>query len=86
MTHPPQFDPSEELTRFGDPDQELFGLPQRTFFYLVVTCRAIEAFAEPAFTIDSVFGPPGLTPAGCWVEFIVRQRVSGSTYRPRQRG
>jgi hypothetical protein len=25
--------------------------------------------------MDSVFGPPGLTPAGCFVEFIVREHV-----------
>ena len=68
-----EFDPSEELAHFHDPEQKLFGLSERVYFYLIVTCKAVEAFAEPSFTIDSVFGPPGLTPAGCWVEFIVRQ-------------
>jgi hypothetical protein len=70
---PTEFDPSEELTRLGDPDQERYGLSDRVFFYLIMTCRAVESFAAPAFTIDAVFGPPGLTPAGCWVEFIIKQ-------------
>jgi hypothetical protein len=72
---PAEFDPSEELTHFADPGHELFGLNERIYFYLIVTCKAIDAFAEPSFTIDSVFGPPGLTPAGCFVEFIVRKHV-----------
>ena len=72
---PIEFDPSEELAHFHDPEQELYGLPERVYFYLIETCHAIEAFATPSFTIDSVFGPPGLTPAGCFVEFIVREHV-----------
>jgi hypothetical protein len=70
---PAEFGPSEELAHFGDPEHKLYGLPERVYFYLVQTCRAVESFAEPSFTIDSVFGPPGLTPAGAYVEFIVRQ-------------
>ena len=70
---PAEFDPGEALALFAEPEQERYGLSDRTFFYLIVTCKAIDAFAEPSFTIDSVFGPPGLTPAGCFVEFIVRQ-------------
>ena len=70
---PREFDPSEALALFAEPGSERYGLSDRTFFYLLVSCKAIEAFAAPVFTIDSVFGPPGLTPAGCWVEFIIRQ-------------
>jgi hypothetical protein len=65
------FDPGEALSCF--PDCELYGLPQRVYFYLLMTCRAIEAFAEPSFSVERCFGPPGLTPAGCFVEFIIRQ-------------
>ena len=72
---PAEFDPGEALALFAEPGSERYGLSDRTFFYLLVTCKAVEAFAEPAFTIDSVFGPPGLTPAGCFVEFIVREHV-----------
>ena len=70
-----EFDPSEELAHFHDPEQKLFGLSERVYFYLIVTCKAIESFAEPSFTIDAVFGPPKLTPTGCFVEFVVREHV-----------
>ena len=49
---PREFDPSEELTHFHDPEHQLFGLSERVYFYLVVTTHAIEAFSAPAFTID----------------------------------
>jgi hypothetical protein len=70
---PIDFDPDEELARFGDSDQKLYGLPERIYFYLIETCRSVAVFAGPAFTIDSVFGPPGLTPAGAFVEFVAYQ-------------
>jgi hypothetical protein len=68
---PIAFDPSEELSNFGDSSQEHYGLSERVYFYLIVTARHIESFAGPAFTIEAVFGPPKLTPAGCVVEFVV---------------
>ena len=72
---PIEFDPGEALSLFAEPGSERYGLSDRAFFYAIVTCRAVESFAEPAFSIDRVFGPPGLTPAGCWIEFIVREHV-----------
>ena len=72
---PTEFDPSEALALFAEPGSERYGLSDRSFFYLVVSCKAIESFSTPVFSIDSVFGPPGLTPAGCFVEFIVRKHV-----------
>lgn len=77
---PIEFEPSEELSRFHDADQELYGLPERVYFYLLETCRAIEAFATPAFTIEAVYGPPGppgTTRAGAWVEFVRASSVLG---------
>jgi hypothetical protein len=74
--HPIEFSPSEELGRFGDVGHELYGLSERVFFYLVSTCHSVMAFSEPSFTIEPVYGPPGppgTTPSGCWVEFVVRQ-------------
>jgi hypothetical protein len=72
---PRELDPSEELTRLGDPEHELFGLSQRVFFYLIKTCHTVESFATPAFTIEPIFGPPGLTPSGCWTEFLIKSHV-----------
>ena len=79
---PIDFDPDEALSNFGDPDQKLYGLSERIYFYLIETCRSVQVFAGPAFTIDSVFGPPGLTPqaAGSSSSSVKR---SGSTWRPR---
>ena len=82
MEPPREFDPSETLTLFAEPEQERYGLSDQVFFYMINTCRAVENFSESSFMIDKVFGPPGLTPAGCWVEFVVVRR-SGSTYRKR---
>jgi hypothetical protein len=70
-----EFDPSEELTHFHDPGHELYGLPERIFFYLVRTCRAVESFGELAFFAEPIHAPPGLTPSGCWVEFVVKAHV-----------
>jgi hypothetical protein len=70
---PAEFNPSAELTRLGD--TEAYGLSTRVWFYLLQTCRAVESFSAPSFTIDRVFAAPGFTPAGCWVEFIVRKHV-----------
>jgi hypothetical protein len=61
---PVEFDPSEELSRLGDPAQQHYGLSERLFFYLVRTCRTIESFGELAFFAEPVDG-------GCRVEFIV---------------
>ena len=72
---PAEFDPSEALTLFAEPGSERYGLSDRTFFYLIVTCKGIESFAEPAFSIDSVFGPPGHTASGCWIEFIIKSHA-----------
>jgi hypothetical protein len=74
--NPAEFNQSEELAHFADPGHELYGLSERVIFYLVETCHAIEAFSEPSFTIEPVYGPPGppgTTPAGCFVEFVVHQ-------------
>jgi hypothetical protein len=62
--NPREFDPSEELTHFHDPGHELYGLPERVYFYLVRTCWTIESFGELAFFAEPVDG-------GCRVEFIV---------------
>ena len=70
---PAEFDPSEELTRLGDPSQEHFGLSERVYFYLVETAHAIEAFATPAFTIEAVLDLKTKAPAGCVVAFVVHQ-------------
>ena len=59
-----EFNPGEELTHF--PDRELYGLPQRIFFYLLMTCRLIGSFSAPAFSVEPA-------PAGCFVEFIIRK-------------
>ena len=72
---PAEFDPGEALALFAEPGSERYGLSDWTFFYLVVTCKAVEAFSEPAFTIDAVFGPPGFTPAGAFVAFVIREHV-----------
>jgi len=71
--HPTEFDPSEELSRLGDPTQELFGLPQRVFFYLIETAHAIMAFAEPSFSIEPVLNnPKDNVVVGAAVKFIIR--------------
>jgi hypothetical protein len=72
---PVPFDPSEALSLFAEPEQERYGLSDRIWFYTINTCRAVENFAESSFTIDKVFGPPGLTPSGCWVEFVIKSHV-----------
>jgi hypothetical protein len=72
---PRELDPSEELTRLGDPEHELFGLSQRVFFYLIKTCYTIQSFSELAFSIEPIFAPPGLTPSGAWVEFVIKSHV-----------
>jgi hypothetical protein len=72
---PAEFDPSEELTHFADPEHELFSLPQRVYFYLVATCKAIGDFAEPVFTIEAVLSPKDNAVIGCAVKFIIRSRA-----------
>lgn len=72
---PREFDPDEELGRLNDPEQEHYGLSDRTFFYTIITCRAIESFAEPSFVIDAVLDPKTEAPAGCAVDFIVRSHA-----------
>jgi hypothetical protein len=74
-SQPRELDPAEELTRLGDPAQELYGLSQRLFFYAIKTCYTVESFATPAFTIEPIFAPPGLTPSGAWVEFVIKSHV-----------
>ena len=70
---PAEFDPSEELTHFADPGHELFGLSERIYFYLIQTCRAVESFATPAFTVEAVLDPKTKAPAECHVEFVLHQ-------------
>ena len=71
---PRQLDPTEALSLFGDPEHELYGLPERVWFYAVMTARAVESFSEPAFTIDRVHGP-AFTPAGAFIAFIIKAHV-----------
>ena len=73
MDPPREFDPGEALALFAEPDSERYGLSDRAFFYLLVTCKAIDAFAEPAFTIEAVLNPKDNAVIGCFVEFIVKQ-------------
>jgi hypothetical protein len=73
--NPVEFDPREEFYRFGDPAQELFGLSQRVFFYLIKTCYTIQSFSEPAFTIEPIFGPTPSGASGGWVEFVIKSHV-----------
>ena len=75
LDRPREFDPGEALALFAEPSSERYGLSDRTFFYLIVTCKAIDAFTEPSFSIEAVFASPGFTSAGCWVEFVVREHV-----------
>jgi hypothetical protein len=70
---PTEFDLAEELTHFHDPGHELYGLPERIFFYLVQTCRAIEAFSTPSFGVEAVLDPKSQSSAGCVVEFVVHR-------------
>ena len=72
---PAPFDPAEALSLIAEPEQELYGLSQRVWFYTIQTCRAVENFAESSFMIDKVFGPPGLTPSGCFIEFVIKSHV-----------
>ena len=74
--HPIEFDPGEELTRFGDAEHQLFGLPERVFFYLTTTCHSIEAFAEPTFTIEPVLNnPKDNAIVAAAVKFIIKTRA-----------
>ena len=59
-------------------------MSDRVFFYAVVTCQAVESFAESSFMIDKVFGPPGLTPGGCWIEFVIKAHVFWIDVSPTQ--
>ena len=70
-----EFDPAEELTHFHDDEHQLYGLSERTFFYLVQTTRAIESFATPVFTVEAVLDPKTKAPAGGHVEFVVHQHA-----------
>jgi hypothetical protein len=72
---PIEFDPSTEISNFGDAGHELYGLRERRYFYLARTCSIIESFGKLAFAIEPIFCPPGLTPSGAWVEFVVKSRV-----------
>ena len=76
-----EFDPATELTLFAEPGRERYGLPERTFFYLVVTCKAIESFSESSFLPGSLFksgaaSAAELTPVGAFVEFVIHQAFS----------
>ena len=75
MDPPREFDPGEELTHFHDPEHELFGLPERVYFYLVVTAHAVEAFSAPVFTIEAVLDPKNHAVVGCAVKFVIRTRA-----------
>ena len=68
---PREWDPSEELGCFGNDEHDLYGLSEQTFFWLTMTCRAVESFAEPQFSLDRVHGP-AFTPAGAFVAFIIK--------------
>jgi hypothetical protein len=72
-----EFDPGEELSCF-EPGRECYGLSERIYFYLIVTCKAIESFGESAFLAGSLFnkGAAGLIPVGFFVEFIIHQAFS----------
>ena len=72
---PIPFDPSEALSLFAEPEQEHYGLSDRVWFYVINSCRAVENFAESSFMIDKVFAPPGFTPSGCFIEFVIKAHV-----------
>jgi hypothetical protein len=72
---PIEFDPSEALTHFHDPEHQLYGLPERIYFYLVVTSHSVEAFATPVFTIEAVLSPKDNAVIGCAVKFIIKSRA-----------
>ena len=72
---PVEFDPSEELSRFGDDEHQLFSLSERVFFYLTETAHAIEAFSTPVFTIEPVLNPKNHAVIGAAVKFIIRSRA-----------
>ena len=75
MDPPAPFDPSEALALFAEPGSEHYGLSDRIWFYTINTCRAVENFSESSFMIDKVFAPPGFTPCGCFIEFIIKSHV-----------
>jgi hypothetical protein len=72
---PREFDPGEALGGF-DTECESYGLSRKAYLFAILTCRAVEGFATPSFTIDLVYAGK-LQPSGCFIEFVIKTTAFG---------